>query len=89
MFLWQTRGFIFTAGINLFLYIHLCVYYHLSNRIQYKYRAIYAEKRLNMKFRMVHENYNVANLEKSMAFYEKALGLREAVRKKGNGFTIV
>ena len=38
---------------------------------------------------MVHENYNVANLEKSMAFYEKALGLREAVRKKGNGFTIV
>ena len=41
-----------------------------------------------MKFRMVHENYNVANLEKSMAFYEKALGLKEAVRKKGNGFTI-
>jgi lactoylglutathione lyase len=30
---------------------------------------------------MVHENYNVADLEKSMAFYEKALGLKEARRK--------
>ncbi len=34
-----------------------------------------------MRFRMVHENYNVADLEKSMAFYEKALGLKEARRK--------
>ena len=34
-----------------------------------------------MKFRMVHENYNVADLEKSMAFYEKALGLTETRRK--------
>ena len=42
-----------------------------------------------MKFRIVHENYNVANLEQSMAFYEKALGLHEARRKKGDGFTIV
>ena len=33
-----------------------------------------------MKFKMVHENYNVADLEKSMAFYEKALGLREVRR---------
>ena len=24
-----------------------------------------------MKFKMVHENYNVADLGKSMAFYEK------------------
>lgn len=30
---------------------------------------------------MIHENYNVANLEKSMEFYEKALGLRECRRK--------
>lgn len=30
---------------------------------------------------MIHENYNVANLEKSMDFYEKALGLRECRRK--------
>ena len=34
-----------------------------------------------MKFRMVHENYNVADLEVAMAFYEKALGLKEARRK--------
>ena len=25
-----------------------------------------------MNFKMVHENYNVADLDKSMAFYEKA-----------------
>ena len=42
-----------------------------------------------MKFKMVHENYNVADLEKSMAFYEKALGLREVRRINGNGFIIV
>ena len=30
-----------------------------------------------MKFEMIHENYNVSNLEKSLAFYEKALGLTE------------
>ena len=29
-----------------------------------------AEKRLFMKFKMVHENYNVADLNKSIAFYE-------------------
>lgn len=34
-----------------------------------------------MKFKMVHENYNVANLEESMEFYEKALGLTEKRRK--------
>jgi lactoylglutathione lyase len=42
-----------------------------------------------MKFRMVHENYNVSDLEKSMAFYEKALGLHEVRRKNGNGFILV
>ena len=30
---------------------------------------------------MVHENYNVVDLDKSLAFYEKALGLKEARRK--------
>lgn len=34
-----------------------------------------------MKFRMVHENYNVSNLEVAMDFYEKALGLKEIRRK--------
>ena len=33
-----------------------------------------------MKFKMIHENYNVADLEKSQAFYEKALGLHEKRR---------
>ena len=30
-----------------------------------------------MNFKIVHNNYNVLDLEKSMAFYEKALGLTE------------
>ncbi|MDD2218065.1 MAG: VOC family protein, partial [Eubacteriales bacterium] len=34
-----------------------------------------------MKFKPVHENYNVLDLDKSMAFYEKALGLKEKRRK--------
>ena len=34
-----------------------------------------------MKFRMIHENYNVGDLERSLAFYEKALGLTEKRRK--------
>ena len=35
-----------------------------------------------MNFRMVHENYNVFDIDKSMAFYEKALGLKESSRKE-------
>jgi len=31
---------------------------------------------------MVHENYNVKNLEKSIAFYNKAVGLTEKRRKE-------
>ncbi len=34
-----------------------------------------------MQFKMVHENYNVKDLNKSMEFYEKALGLHEVRRK--------
>ena len=33
-----------------------------------------------MKFRMVHENYNVQDLDRSLAFYDKALGLKEVRR---------
>ncbi|SHI87044.1 VOC family protein [Parasporobacterium paucivorans] len=33
-----------------------------------------------MKFQMVHENYNVLNLEKSLQFYHEALGLVEKRR---------
>jgi len=38
---------------------------------------------------MVHNNINVSNLEKSLEFYSKALGLKEARRKNGDGFTLV
>ena len=34
-----------------------------------------------MKFKMVHENYNVQDLSKSLDFYQKALGLTEKRRK--------
>ncbi|GAB1476365.1 VOC family protein [Bacillota bacterium] len=33
-----------------------------------------------MKFKMIHNNINVLDLGKSMAFYEEALGLTEAKR---------
>lgn len=33
-----------------------------------------------MKFKMYHENYNVIDLDKSLEFYEKALGLKPVRR---------
>lgn len=42
-----------------------------------------------MNFKMVHENYNVSNLERSMEFYSSALGLHESRRKETETFTIV
>ncbi|MGI5959701.1 MAG: VOC family protein [Massiliimalia sp.] len=30
-----------------------------------------------MKFQMIHENYNVLDLNRSIAFYDEALGLKE------------
>lgn len=44
-----------------------------------------------MSFKMIHENYNVFDLEKSLAFYDKALGLKETRRINSNdgSFTIV
>ena len=35
-----------------------------------------------MKFRMIHENYNVADLGRSLEFYRQALGLEEVRRKE-------
>ena len=35
-----------------------------------------------MKFKIVHNNYNVLDLKKSMEFYEQALGLVEVKRKE-------
>ena len=42
-----------------------------------------------MNFRFVHTNFNVLNLEKSLAFYEKALGLKEVRRIEKPDFIIV
>ncbi|MBQ7264661.1 MAG: VOC family protein [Firmicutes bacterium] len=44
-----------------------------------------------MKFSMIHENYNVYDLDKSLDFYQKALGLKEIRRKvaKDGSFIIV
>ncbi len=35
-----------------------------------------------MKFNFCHNNFNVLNLEKSIEFYEKSLGLKEVKRKE-------
>jgi lactoylglutathione lyase len=35
-----------------------------------------------MKFKMIHENYNVTDLERSLQFYREALGLTELHRKE-------
>lgn len=44
-----------------------------------------------MEFKMVHENYNVYDLEKSLKFYQEALGLTEKRRKvaEDGSFVIV
>lgn len=44
-----------------------------------------------MKFKMIHENYNVADLDRSIAFYGQALGLKEVRRiaPPSGGFIIV
>ncbi len=44
-----------------------------------------------MQFKMIHENYNVQDLEKSLKFYEEALDLHEKRRNtaKDGSFVIV
>lgn len=44
-----------------------------------------------MQFKMIHENYNVADLDRSLSFYQRALGLTEKRRKeaKDGSFIIV
>ena len=42
-----------------------------------------------MSFKMIHENYNVSDLEASIAFYREALDLHEVRRINGDGFIIV
>lgn len=40
-------------------------------------------------FKFAHNNFNVLDLEKSMKFYQEALGLKEVRRINGNDFIIV
>ncbi len=42
-----------------------------------------------MKFKMIHENYNVSDLDRSLTFYKEALGLEEIRRKTTEDFIIV
>ncbi|MDD3361958.1 MAG: VOC family protein [Hespellia sp.] len=44
-----------------------------------------------MNFKFAHNNFNVKDLQKSLAFYEKALGLKEERRKEASdgSFTLV
>ena len=42
-----------------------------------------------MKFKMIHENYNVSDLDRSIKFYNEALDLHEARRTTTNDFIIV
>lgn len=43
-----------------------------------------------MQFKFVHNNFNVLDLEKSLRFYEEALGLKEKERKEaGDGSFIL
>ena len=42
-----------------------------------------------MNFKMVHENYNVSDLEHSLQLYVEALGLHESRRIENKNFTIV
>ncbi len=42
-----------------------------------------------MHFKMIHENYNVTDLQKSLTFYEEALGMKETRRIVNPQFTIV
>lgn len=41
-----------------------------------------------MQFKMIHENLNVSDLDKSLAFYAEALGLHEVRRKTTEDFII-
>ena len=40
-------------------------------------------------FTFLHQNFNVLDLQRSIAFYEKALELHEVRRKETDSFTIV
>ena len=39
-----------------------------------------------MKFKMIHENYNVSDLDRSIKFYNEVLDLHEVRRKTTDDF---
>ena len=47
------------------------------------------KRRRTMKFKMIHENYNVSDLDRSIKFYNEALDLHEVRRKTTDDFIIV
>ncbi len=42
-----------------------------------------------MDFKMNHVNFNVTDVDRSIAFYAKALGLQESHRKEASDFVLV
>jgi lactoylglutathione lyase len=42
-----------------------------------------------MKTKFLHSNINVLDLRRSKEFYARALGLKEVLRKEGNGFVLL
>lgn len=42
-----------------------------------------------MQYKMIHQNFNVRNLDESLAFYAEALGLHEVRRISKENFIIV
>ena len=42
-----------------------------------------------MEFKFYHNNFNVLDLERSIAFYREALGLTEVRRREAPDFTLV
>ena len=54
----------------------------------YKY-FLYKEDTKKMKFEMYHSCITVLDLDRSLKFYEEALGLTEKRRKEGNGYRMV
>lgn len=42
-----------------------------------------------MNFKFAHNNFNVLDLDKSLSFYEEALGLKEVRKIENEAFTLV
>lgn len=42
-----------------------------------------------LRFAFAHNNFNVVDLDKSLAFYKEALGLQELRRREAEAFTLV